>query len=66
MTTSYDNAKGFSNFAALALTDFRSLVLDKPVEEFDDTDFVEVMRISNGEVLTIKKETEYSKIRLFC
>ena len=61
----YDNAKGFSNFAAPGADRLQiSLVLDKkPVEEFDDTDFVEVMRISNGEVLTIKKETEYSKIR---
>ena len=61
----YDNAKGFSNFAAPGADRLQiSLVLDKkPVEEFDDTDFVEVMRIRNGEVLTIKKETEYSKIR---
>ena len=61
----YDNAKGFSNFAAPGADRLQiSLVLDKkPVEDFDDTDFVEVMRVDNGEVLSIKRETEYSKIR---
>ncbi len=61
----YDNAKGFSNFAAPGADRLQiSLILDKkPVTDFDDTDFVEVMRVNNGEVLSIKRESEYSKIR---
>ncbi len=61
----YDNAKGFSNFAAPGADRLKiSLILDKkPITDFDDTDFVEVMRVNNGDVLSIKKESEYSKIR---
>jgi hypothetical protein len=61
----YDNAKGFSNFAAPGADRLRiNLVLSKkPITDFNDTDFVEVVRVNNGEVLVIKKETEYSKIR---
>tara|TARA_R100000900_G_scaffold124497_2_gene98831 strand:+ start:5231 stop:12553 length:7323 start_codon:yes stop_codon:yes gene_type:complete len=61
----YDNAKGFSNFAAPGADRLKiNLVLDKKaVSDFNDTDFVEILRVSNGEILSIKRETEYSKIR---
>lgn len=61
----YDNAKGFSNFAAPGADRLKyTLVLDKKnLTDFNDTDFVEILRVNNGEVLVIKRETEYSKIR---
>ena len=63
--TLYDNAKGFSNFAAPGADRLQiNLVLTKKsVDDFEDTDFVEVLRISNGTILSIKKDTEYSRIR---
>ena len=54
-TSLYDNAKGFSNFAAPGADRLKiELVLSKkPITDFDDTDFIEVVRVREG---TIEKE----------
>ena len=54
-TSLYDNAKGFSNFAAPGADRLKiELVLaKKPITDFDDTDFIEVVRVREG---TIEKE----------
>ena len=51
----YDNAKGFSNFAAPGADRLKiELILaKKPITDFDDTDFIEVVRVREG---TIEKE----------
>ena len=48
----YDNAKGFSNYAAPGADRFKiGLTLTKKVlSDTNDTDFVEIMRVVNGEV----------------
>jgi len=63
--TLYDNAKGFSNFAAPGADrlQIKLVLAKKAVTDFEDTDFVEVLRIDNGTILSIKKDTEYSRIR---
>ncbi len=54
-TSLYDNAKGFSNFAAPGADRLKiELILSKkPITDFDDTDFIEVVRVREG---TIEKE----------
>ena len=64
--TLYDNAKGFSNFAAPGADRLQiTLVLTKKsINDFDDTDFVEILRIKEGAVFSIGKDvSEYNKIR---
>jgi hypothetical protein len=63
--TLYDNAKGFSNFAAPGADrlQIKLVLAKKSTDDFEDTDFVEVLRVDNGTILSIKKDTEYSRIR---
>ncbi len=62
----YDNAKGFSNFAAPGADRLKiDLVLaKKDISDLDDTDFIEVMRVRAGIVeRDIDKHSEYNLIR---
>jgi len=61
----YDNAKGFSNFAAPGADRFKiGLTLTKKLlDDTNDIDFVEILRIDNGETLLIQPKTQYNKIR---
>lgn len=63
--TLYDNAKGFTNFAAPGADRFKiSVSLDKkPLDDLNDTDFVELMRVQEGQIKKITTKTEYSLIR---
>ena len=61
----YDNARGFSNFAApgadrLKLT---AKLGKKAITDFDDKNFVELIRIVNGEIKKLQDKTTYSVIR---
>lgn len=61
----YDNAKGFSNYAApgsdrLKISTFLS---KKPLTDYDDKSFIELIRIDNGELKKLQNKTEYSTIR---
>jgi hypothetical protein len=62
----YDNAKGFTNYAAPGADRFKiSLSLTKKtIDSVDtDTDFVELLRVENGEIKKINTKTQYSLIK---
>ncbi len=62
----YDNAKGYSNYAAPGADRLKiELVLTKKeTEETDDTDFIELMRVRAGRIETwIKRDPQYSMVR---
>ena len=61
----YDNASGFTNFAApgadrlkITLTLTKKLLDDK-----NDQDFFEILRISKGQIRKVKNKTDYNLIR---
>ena len=61
----YDNAKGFTNFAApgadrlkIALT-----LTKKEISDTKDTDFVEILRVDEGKIKKIDNKPSYSLIR---
>jgi len=64
-TTLNDNAKGFTNFAAPGADRFKISVKlsKKSLEDFDDTNFVEVLRVKNGEIKKIQNKSQYNIIR---
>lgn len=58
----YDNAKGFSNYTApgadrLKLT---ATLIKKNIDDFNDENFVEIMRVNNGRLEKFEKNTEYN------
>jgi hypothetical protein len=61
----YDNARGFSNFAAPGADRLKiSTVLSKkPLTDFNDKSFVELIRLDNGEVKKLQNKSEYSVIK---
>jgi hypothetical protein len=63
-TTLYDNAKGFTNYAAPGADRFQlSLSLTKKsLTDLNDTDFVELLRLDNGEIKVIETKSSYSLI----
>ena len=64
-STLNDNAKGFTNFAAPGADRFKIGVKlsKKALDDFDDTNFVEVLRVKNGEVKKIQNKSQYNVIR---
>jgi len=63
--TLYDNAQGFSNYAAPGSDRFKlELQLDKKTLDDNETEsFVEIMRIEKGVQLFVNKNSTYSLIR---
>ena len=63
--TLYDNAKGFTNYAAPGADRFKiSLTLTKKsLSDFNDTNFVEIFRSDNGKIKKIVDKTVYNIIR---
>ena len=61
----YDNAKGFTNFAAPGSDRFKiGLSLTKKlISDTNDTNFVELLRIKNGKIQKITTKTQYNQIR---
>jgi|694.fasta_scaffold02943_10 hypothetical protein len=62
----YDNAKGFTNYAAPGADRFKiSLSLTKKsIDSVEtDTDFIELLRVENGEIKKVSTKTQYSLIR---
>ena len=61
----YDNAKGFTNYAAPGADRLKiSLTLSKKLlTDNDDTDFVELMRIDKGKIKKIITKSQYDDIR---
>ena len=63
--TLYDNAKGFTNFAAPGADRLKiELILSKKaLTDKNDTDFVELMRIDEGKIKVMQSKSDYNKIR---
>ena len=61
----YDNAKGFTNYAAPGADRFKiSLTLTKKLlTDTTDTDFVELLRVKNGAIKKVEIKSSYSLIR---
>ena len=62
----YDNAKGFNNYAAPGADRFKiDLTLDKkPLDSTsNDSDFIELLRVENGNIKKLNVNTDYSLIR---
>ena len=61
----YDNAKGFSNYAAPGADRFKiNLTLTKKLlTDTNDTDFVELLRLKEGKIEKLNTKTQYNRIR---
>ena len=61
----YDNAKGFSNYAAPGANRLKiSLILSKKlISDKNDENFFEILRLDTGDVLKIETKTNYNLIR---
>jgi len=61
----YDNAKGFTNFAAPGADRLKiTLSLTKKlITDVDDTDFVELLRVDGGKLKKIQTKTRYNLIK---
>ena len=61
----FDNAKGFTNFAAPGADRLKiTLSLSKKlITDLDDTDFVELLRVTDGKVKKIQTKTRYNLIK---
>ena len=61
----FDNAKGFSNFAAPGADRLKiSLTLSKrPLSDATSADFIELLRTDEGKLKKIQTKSEYNKIR---
>jgi len=59
-----DNAKGFTNYAAPGADRFKISVklAKKSLLDYEDTNFVELMRVKNGEIKKLQAESVYSHI----
>ena len=57
----YDNAKGFTNFAAPGADRFKiGLTLTKKlISDTNDTNFVELLRIKDGKIQKITTKTQF-------
>ena len=61
----YDNARGFSNFAAPGADRFKisTTLVKKALTDFNDENFIELMRVKDGEIIRFVKESNYNLIR---
>ncbi len=60
-----DNAKGFTNFAAPGADRFKlsTRLTKKGLQDFNDTNFIELVKIDNGEIKKLEAKTEYNFIK---
>ena len=63
----YDNAKGFTNFAAPGADRFKISVKlsKKSLQDFNDTNFIELFRVSDGETKKLQNKSVYSEIKKY-
>ena len=63
----YDNAKGFTNFAAPGADRFKISVklAKKALDDYEDTNFVELMRVDTGEIKKLQDTASYSEIKKY-
>lgn len=60
----YDNASGFSNYAAPGADRLKitATLIKKAITDFNDENFIELLRVENGILQKFKKDTQYSII----
>jgi len=60
----YDNASGFSNYAAPGADRLKitATLIKKAITDFNDENFIELLRVENGILQKFKKDTQYSVI----
>jgi hypothetical protein len=58
----YDNARGFSNESAPGADRFKitATLYKKPLTDLDDRNFIELLRVENGEVQIFVNKTDYN------
>ena len=58
----YDNAKGFNNFSAPGADRLKisAVLTKKPIDDFNDTNFVELLRVEAGNVKKLTDESDYN------
>ena len=63
----YDNARGFSNYAAPGADRFKISVdlTKKALNDTEDTNFVELVRIDDGEIKKLQNSSVYSEIKKY-
>ena len=63
----YDNAKGFTNFAAPGADRFKITVklAKKDLQDFQDTNFVELFRTNEGQTKKLQDSTVYSELKKY-
>jgi hypothetical protein len=61
----YDNAKGFTNFAAPGADRLKisTRLSKKSLDDFNDTDFIELLRVKNGRLQKVESKTQYNIIK---
>jgi len=61
----YDNAKGFTNFAAPGADRFKIglTLVKKSLTDFNDTDFIELLRVDDGKLKKVVDKTVYNIVR---
>ena len=61
----YDNARGFSNYAAPGADRLKitTTLAKKSLTDFNDTNFIELLRLDDGEIKKIINKSQYSLIR---
>ena len=64
-TSLYDNAKGFSNYAAPGADRLKisTSLSQKELTDYDDKDFIELIRLDNGEIKKLQNKSQYSLIK---
>ena len=61
----YDNARGFSNYAAPGADRLKitTSLAKKSLTDFNDTNFIELLRVDEGEIKKIITKTDYNLIK---
>ena len=61
----YDNARGFSNFAAPGADRLKisTTLSKKGLTDFNDKNFIEIMRLDDGELKKVQPKTQYNLIK---
>ena len=61
----FDNAQGFSNYAAPGADRLKisTSLIKKEIDDFNDQDFVELLRVENGGLTKFVDKTDYNLIR---
>ena len=61
----YDNARGFSNFAAPGADRLKisTTLSKKGLTDYNDKNFIEIMRLDDGELKKVQNKTQYNLIK---